>query len=417
MRILSAPFEWMPRWRERYGDPMRLPTMNGNVYLTGRPELVKQIFAGKPNSYGPFATEAISGFAGPGSLLVVSGDRHIRERKLLSAPFRGARMRALGPAMAAAARRHFDAAADGAPHRMAELARDISMEAIIRTVFGVTEDARVAEFTRALVHYLEVANPLFFFVKAAQTRWFPPWRNFERAFETLDALLQDQIDLVRASGEEETILGAMIGARYDDGTAMEDVDIKSQLRTLLFAGHDTTAITATWAVDHIGRDAALTERLRAHVDGLPDEPEAYTDSDLLEAVWKETLRLHPVVTEALRTVTSAVKLGETEVAAGDAVAASISLVHFDPAIYPEPQRFDPDRFLEHSFAAHEYLPFGGGHRRCLGAAFAGYQLQVVLGILLRHYEVTLLSSDPPKTVRRSVTLAPKDDVPIRLAKR
>lgn len=417
MRILSDPFRWMPKWVERYGDPVRLPTMNGNVFLTGRPALVKQIFAGKPDGYGPFATEAVSGFAGAGSLLVVSGQRHLAERKLLSPPFRGAQMRALGPAMAEAARRHLDAAVDEREHKMADIARDISLEAIIRTVFGVTEDERVAAFTAAINHYLEVANPLFFFVKASQTRWFPPWRAFMTAFEALDRLLQEQIDHVRSSGEDVTILGAMIAARYDDGTAMEDGDIKSQLRTLLFAGHDTTAITLTWAVDHIGRDDALTDRLRKHVDALEDSPKAYVDSELLEAVWKETLRLHPVVSEALRTVTAPMQLGEVEVPSGDAVAASISLIHFNPEIYPDPARFDPDRFLDHTFANHEYLPFGGGHRRCLGAAFAGYQLQVVLGMLLRHYEVTLADPTPPKTARRSITLVPKGDVPVVLRAR
>ncbi len=417
MRILSGPFEWLPRWCARYGDPVRLKTLNGTVWLTGRPALVKQIFAGAPAGYGPFATEAVTGFAGPGSLLAVSGERHTKERKLLSPPFRGAQMRALGPAMADAARRRFATAGDGSRCRMADLARDISLEAIIRTVFGVEEETRVAAFTTALVRYLDVANPLFFFVKAAQSRWFPPWRAFERAFATLDALLQEQIESVRRSGEDRTILGAMLAARYDDGTAMRDEDIKSQLRTLLFAGHDTTAITLTWAVDHIGRDEDLAERLREHVDGLEDTPRAYADSELLEAVWKETLRLHPVITEALRTLNSPMQLGEVEVPEGEAVAACISLIHLDPEIYPEPERFDPQRFLSKNFANHEYLPFGGGHRRCIGAAFAGYQLQVVLGILLRHYRFEVLDPVPPKTVRRSITLVPKGDVPVRLSVR
>lgn len=417
MRILSAPFKWMPRWRERHGDPMRLPTMNGTVFLTGRPELVKQIFAGKPDTYDPFATEAVSGFAGAGSLLVVTGERHLRERKLLSPPFRGSQMRALGPAMDEAARRYLDAAAAKGSCKMADVARDISLEAIIRTVFGVAEQERVASFTDAITRYLEVANPLFFFVTAAQTRWFPPWRAFEAAFAVLDALLQEQIDRVRAAGEDTTILGAMVTARYDDGSAMEDDDIKSQLRTLLFAGHDTTAITLTWAVDHIGRDAKLAAQLADHVDELEDTPEAYVGSKLLEAVWKETLRMHPVVTEALRTVIAPTRLGEVEVPAGDAVAASISLVHFDPDIYPEPHRFDPQRFIDRTFASHEYLPFGGGHRRCLGAAFAGYQLQAVLGVLLRHYRVNTIDPVPPKTIRRSITLVPKGDVPVVLERR
>jgi cytochrome P450 family 110 len=284
-------------------------------------------------------------------------------------------------------------------------------------VFGVPEDERVVAFTEAILDYLHASNPLFFFVKVAQTRWFPPWRTFLRTFERLDTLLQEQIDHCRAYPGADDILAAMLDARYADGSPMCDEDVKSELRTLLFAGHDTTAITLTWAVDHIFRDEALLHRLRAHVDSIDDDASAYAGSELLENTWKETLRLHPVVTEALRTVNTSVRLGETEVPAGEAVAACISLVHRDPELYPEPDRFDPDRFARRKYASHEYFPFGGGHRRCLGAAFAGYQLQVVLGVLLRQYEVRLLDAHPPKPVRRNVTLAPKGDVPVVFERR
>lgn len=172
----------------------------------------------------------------------------------------------------------------------------------------------------------------------------------------------------------------MVAATYEDGVPMEDEDIKGELRTLLFAGHDTTAITLAWAVDHIHRDPELRERLRDTVDALDDTPEAYAACESLEHVWRETLRLHPVATEALRTLEAPMKLGDVD-------------------------------------AAHEYLPFGGGHRRCLGAAFAGYQLQVVLGVLLRRYDLTLLDERAPETVRKNVTLGPSTDVPVRISAR
>ncbi len=407
----------MPKWREQYGDPMFLPTMNGDVYLTGQPELVKQIFATKPAVYGPFATEAISGFAGAGSMLVLSGERHRRERKLLMPPFRGSAMKALGPAMAKAARRWL-AEASGRPEcSFAEVAQSISLEAIIRTVFGVQQDTRVAEFTEAITSYLEVANPLFFFVKAAQNRWFPPWRRFVSVYDRLDALLQTQIDQVRAEGGTETILASMVSTHYEDGSPMVDEEIKGELRTLLFAGHDTTAITLAWAVDHLFRDVALLERVRGTVDALEGTPAAYASCEALENLWRETLRLHPVATEALRTLEAPMQLGGLDLPKGAVVSASISLVHRDPDIYPDPERFDPERFASRSYGPHEYLPFGGGHRRCLGAAFAGYQLQVVLGILIRDYNVDLLDPTPAKVVRKNVTLAPEPGIPAKLTRR
>jgi cytochrome P450 len=157
--------------------------------------------------------------------------------------------------------------------------------------------------------------------------------------------------------------------------------------------------------------------LREHVDSLDGSVASYAGSEVLEAVWRETLRLHPVITEVLRTCEEPMTLGDVEIPAGDVVSASICLVHLDPSLYPDPHRFDPNRFIGTKHPPYEYLPFGGGHRRCLGAAFAGYQLQVVLGVLLRDYQVQLQESTPPPPVRSNVTIAPKGEVPVVIERR
>lgn len=209
----------------------------------------------------------------------------------------------------------------------------------------------------------------------------------------------------------------MLEARYEDGEPMPDAWIRDELRTLLFAGHETTAIALAWGIDELHRNPGELAALREVVDALPESAGAYAAEAALEHAWKETLRIHPAITEALRKLEAPLVLDDREVPAGETVAACMALTHFDPELYPEPRAFRPERFGQRRFGPHEYLPFGGGHRRCLGAAFAAYELQIVLGVLLRGYAFELRSPDPPAPKRRNVTLGPADGVPVRIRPR
>jgi cytochrome P450 len=208
----------------------------------------------------------------------------------------------------------------------------------------------------------------------------------------------------------------MLGARFEDGSAMSDSDVCSQLLTLLVAGHETTATTMAWAFYGLHRDPGTLRRAREEIASLGPEPEPAQLAALpyLQAVADETLRLHPLLGEAARTVKDRYSFQGYEIPAGVTVAVSIIMIHSDPELYPEPQRFRPERFLERKFGPSEHVPFGGGHRRCIGAAFAMNEIKIVLGTLLPRFELELAEDRPLATVRRNLMLAPESGVPMIL---
>lgn len=417
IKVLRSPFVDLPRWLARYGDPFTIPTVNGTVVMTGDPALVKTIFAAPPSTYLPWGVDAVAPMLGPGSVLMLEGDRHTRERKLLMPPLHGERMRAHAQTMAEVARRHL-AAADGASRVIAmDLMQAISLEVIARAIFGAQNDAQARALEHAVLDMIAAASPMLFFMPFLQRDFagLGPWARFRRALAQLDGLLQERIDDARRHPRAD-LCGLLVAARDEDGEAMRDADIRDELRTMLFAGHETTAITLAWIIDLLHRHPEWLARVQAEIDALGPAPDpiAYTNLPTLDLVCKEVMRLYPIVTEVLRKLREPLRLGECEVPAGIGVCAGILLVHRNEALYPEPEAFRPERFAERRFAPHEYLPFGGGDRRCLGAAFASFEMRIVLGCALARHRISLLDETPPRPVRRNLTLAPGGGVPIRV---
>jgi len=417
-RILTSPREATERWIARYGDPVLVRTINGNVYMTSTPELAKTIFAADPSTFLPFAVRALLPFLGEQSVLLVGGEQHRRDRKLLMPPFHGARMRAYGRVIQDVTRRHLAAACQEGGTRMRDVAQAISLEVIVRTIFGVDDD-RVEIMAAAVRELVESAASLLLFVPSLQRSFLGigPQDTLKRRRERADALLQQQIERARTRDEGEDVLRLMLAARDEDGVGMTDAHIKDELRTLLAAGHETTATALAWAIDVVHRDRALLERLRAEVAREGVELPGSEAGPLLDAVVKETLRRYPIVSEVLRTVAKPFRLGSCDIPVGASVGVSIVGIHHRPDLYPDPDRFDPERFIAKRFGPHEYLPFGGGHRRCIGAAFAEFELRVALATALREFSFTLRQARPPRSVRRNVTLVPQGGVPVSVAHR
>jgi cytochrome P450 len=208
-------------------------------------------------------------------------------------------------------------------------------------------------------------------------------------------MLYEQIAAVRAAPPSDDVLSMLVHARYDDGTGMDDVSLRDNLRTLLFAGHDTTAIILSWALWFVHRNPAVLARLRSELDALgPDvEPDALSRISYLNAVVDETLRIRPINPETQRRLAKPWKLGEWQLPTGVTVCVNQVLLHFDPELWDRPEAFDPERFMGQPPSASIYAPFGGGNRRCLGATFARYEAAIVLGTILREYEFELLDQD------------------------
>ncbi len=422
-RFAVRPYETMRDMRARYGDPFSATALNGEIVLTSEPELIRELFANRDGElFGVFATEAITSLLGPHSLLTMFGEPHREERRLLLPPFHGERMRAYGTVMVEAARRAFAGLRPGEPFAAIDRTTDISLEAIVRAVFGVEERERVEVWQRAILATLTTAKPIFFFSKATQRAPFGlgPWARYLRAAEEADRLLTEQLERTRGhtSGRQD-ILSLMIDARYDDGSAMSDEHIRNELGTLLTAGHETTAITLAWALYAVHRHAPVKARLLAEIDALGSDPapEDLAALPYLNAVVDETLRRYPIVDSVFRLLRKPWSFGGYELPAGITIGAAIVLVHRRADLYPEPDAFRPERFLEGKPRPHEYLPFGGGHRRCIGAAFAHYEACLALATVLREFELELCEPGEVGVVRRNVTLGPRGGVKMRMSGR
>ena len=408
-RFARSPLAALDEWRTRYGDPFTIKAVNGDVVTTGRPELIKSIFSFSPDELAPFAVHAILPLAGEHSIFANQGAAHTRQRRLLMPPFHGDRMRTYNEIFAEATRRQV-ATAEG-PTKMLPLAQRISLEVISRAVFGVATEA-LEEVERAVRRLVRAANPLLLFFPALQVELagWGPMATLRRAREHIDALLQARIDAARQVQGGQDILSLLVATRDDTGRPLDEQEIKDHLRTLLFAGHETTAIVLAWAVDQLGRHPEVLDALRNEID-------ADAEPRWLPAVVYETLRLYPPASEVLRVLRTPMTLDEWTLPVGAVVSPSIHLLHRDPAIYPNPDRFQPQRFLDIKPRSEHFLPFGGGHRRCIGAAFATRELMIMVRTLVAEFDFMLLNDRPPRVVRRNVTLAPSDDVPVRFQPR
>lgn len=414
VRLMTNGDVWVPRWRDRYGDPYTLDGMNGPVVVTGRPELIRQVIAAPMDAFKPFAADVLEPLLGSSSVLLTWGERHKKDRKLLMPPFHGDRMRAYGEAIRTLTRKELDGLRAGEPFTAHALGQRLTLAVIVRVVFGVEDDERLARFCHALDEMMAAARPSFLFIRALQAPWYPPFRRFTARADEASALLLEQVQKTRARAEEgEDILSLLLSARYDDGSAMDDEDVLAQLRTLLIAGHETTAISLAWALYTVHRHPEVKARLEDELEKAGDDIDAWTTLPYLRAVCDEVLRLWPPVPEFMRTLLKPFVLGEHELPAGAAISANIELLHANQDLYPDPRAFRPERFEGRTFGPHEYAPFGGGNRRCIGAAFAHYELRIALATLLREGSFELLEESEPRAVRRNITMSPEGGVRMR----
>jgi len=285
----------------------------------------------------------------------------------------------------------------------------VTLEVILRAVFGIAEGKRQTRLRDELRRLLDmISDPrraMFLLVLGPKRiRRFPPFR---RAMERVDALVFDEIRARRGSAdlaEREDILSLLLQARHEDGREMSDRELRDELMTLLVAGHETTATALSWAIELLARHPAELARLEAEVDAGED---AY-----LDAVIKETLRLRPVISIVLRKLVEPMEIGGRLVPAGVSLAPCIYLVHRHPDVYPEPERFRPERFLESPPGTYTWIPFGGGVRRCLGGAFAEFEMQVVLRELVARRALRPGGRGPEHPVRRTITNVPGRDAEV-----
>ena len=405
---------------QRYGDTFTVRGPDGTVVTTADPELAQVIFRARHDQLGA-SVDLTEPALGPGSVFLLSGEEARREREVLAMAFARRRTARYADMMWNVAERHSREWPTDRPVLMRPALNAISLEIIVRCIFGVTEHEEVARCAALVDQYVDTFFAPMLYFEPLRGRWFRPWNRFVAAREALRGFLRGEVRACRRSSRNGgDILSLLVEARYDDGSALDDEQIIDELVTLLLAGHETTSIGMTWALYWLERTPGAARRTLDELRPLGRDPDTAAVASLpwLDAVCKESLRLHPIASRVTRQVLDTpFELGPWTIPVGLAVGVSITAIHERADLYAAPGEFRPGRFLERRYGAHEYLPFGGGIRRCPGSGFADVEMRVVLACVLQRFRIRAASAAPARPVRRSVTMAPKGDVPMWLERR
>lgn len=346
----------------------------------------------------------IEPLVGQSSLILLSGAPHRATRSILTPAFHGDSIRGYLDVIADATREEISGWAPGDRVVIGNAAQAIMLDVMIRVVFGVTDRARRAEYVRATTDMMRASTAPLMLVPwlRREIAGRGPWARLVGFRAQLDELLSEQIETQRGSGQHGgEIMELILSATDEDGNGMSDDALCDQLRTMLAAGHETSSTSLTWALYHIHRDEQVRSRL---VEELGDTatPREMVALPYLGAVIQETLRMHPPVPIVLRRLTGPLTVAGVARAAGDVVGIALPALHFNPEIWQRPKGFDPDRFLVRKPSPFEYAPFGGGYRRCIGAALAQAELAVSIGIIINTVQLREPAGERRKKVPRAV---------------
>jgi cytochrome P450 len=415
---LFAPIQFMEACRRRFGDAfsVRFVGFEAPMVMLADPQAIRALYAEPAHGLPPGRTVALRPIMGARSVLLLVGPAHLERRRLMLPAFHGERVRAYEATM----REIVEAEIDRWPLRD-ELAlharmRAITLEVILRVVFGVTDHARLERLRELLPRLLDgtASIALSLRVMLARRRGRPdPLASFADLNAEIDQVLMDDIAARRDAGgggddERGDVLSLLLAARFEDGSAMSDRELRDQLVTLLLAGHETTATALAWTFDLLVHAPATLDRLTAEL--RVGDGEGY-----LRAVITEALRLRPVVPLAGRQLARELRIDGLTLPVGTDVTPAIWLAHTRPDLYPQPYDFRPERFLDHAPATYGWIPFGGGIRRCLGVAFAELEMRVVLSSVLARLDLTPVSGRSERVQRRNITFSPRHGTRVRAA--
>ena len=403
--LLRFRHQFVPALHRRYGDVFSIELMpeGRRLVFFNRPEHVKEIFAGDPEVFHAGKGNAILGpVMGEHSLLLVDSTQHKRARRLLMPAFNGHALRGYEDLVVGLAKTEVGRWQPGRPFESLERMNALTLEIILQVVFGVTDEARLAEL-RPLVNRTVNIPPLVFLGWGfPRLQKLGPWRRTVENQIELDRVIFGVIAERRSApdlADRSDVLSRLLQVRDDDGAGLTDEELRDQLVTLLLAGHETTATALAWSLHELGKDPAQEARAR---DAATAGDDAY-----LEAVLKESMRVHPVIPMVVRHLMEPATVGGIDLPKGANVAASIILAHESESSHPDHTAFRPERFLDGEVATNTWIPFGGGVRRCIGAGFSLMEGVAVLREVLSTYDVGLPpgATEVPKV--RNITSVPR----------
>ncbi|MEA5509628.1 cytochrome P450 [Crocosphaera sp. UHCC 0190] len=417
-KLIFYPLNYLDDYGQKYGDIFAVGNQKNPLVYVSNPQGIQAIFSAdktlfKSGGGGGF----IQTLLGDNSLLLLQGEKHQRERKLLTPPFHGERLQTYGKLICDITQDVTQKLKVNQSFLVREVMQDITLKVILQAVFGLYSGERYEQLQQLLGSMLEFfsypGNGAIIFFSSLQKDWgnWTPWGRFLRTKAKVDELLYAEIRERRQqqnySGDD--ILTLLMLATDETAKPMSDEELHDELITLLIAGHETTASTLSWALYWIHYYPKIEEKLRSHLLNLGEAPNLYDILKLpyLEAICNETLRIYPVVLNTFfRMLQEPLELMGYQFEPGTVFAPSIYLVHHREDIYPQPKQFRPERFLEKQFSPYEYLPFGGGIRRCIGMELAKMEMKLVLATILSQFCLKLTSRRSLKPVRRGLTVAP-----------
>jgi cytochrome P450 len=397
---------FVPAMHRRYGDvfTVRIVPAGSALVLFTRPEHTKQIFAGDPELFHAGKGNGILGpIMGEHSLLLQDSSEHKRARKLLMPAFNGAALHGYESVVTALAKEEIARWTPGTAFRSLDRMNALTLEVILRVVFGVTDESRLAELRPLVNRTVNVSPAVLLGWGYPFLQKFGPWKATVQNQRALDKVMYAEIAERRAAGdlhERTDVLSRLLAHGGDDGDEpLSDAELRDQLVTLLLAGHETTATALAWTLYELGRDRAQLDKAQAAAGSGDD---AY-----LEAVLKESMRLHPVIPMVVRHLMAPARIGDIDLPVGTNIGPSILITHAREDNHPGPTEFRPERFTEGHMAANTWIPFGGGVRRCIGAGFSLMEGVAVLREVLAAYDVSLPegAKDVPKV--RNITSVPR----------
>lgn len=421
------PVGYMEKNFQKYGDIFEAQVSWGSfdpLIMVQEPKALQYMLthdAGQKFTTPGEFNKILEPLIGRQNLILLSGNEHRRRRQLVMPPFHGERLKAYGEIIQNLAYELVEQWSALDSFQVRDGMQKITMRVILQAVFGLNQGERYDRIEASLSQRLNmtdspIASLMVFFpwLQKDFGAW-SPGAKIEELKEETDRLLFAEIEERRANLDPDRadILSLLLMAEDEDGNGLSDQDLRDELMTLLLAGHETTATALTWAMYWIHSFPEVKEKLLAELDEVadPSDPSAFLKLPYLTAVCNETLRIHPVAMLTFpRRVEEPMTMCGYQLEPGMLLMGSIYLLHQREDLYPNPKQFRPERFLERQFSPYEFMPFGGGVRRCVGAALAQYEMKIILGTILSELDLALLNQKPVRPARRGITLAQGNSV-------
>ena len=393
---------------------LSMPGLN-QVLMTTSPSGAAEIFSAPTSELTSSLPSPLEPLLGSSSLILLQGEAHSQERKMIKPAFQGACLRSYVPLIHNAVNNTIDRHHFPATLNVQSFMQEVTLDVIIEVVFGVTNEERKGRYQNAIRDLLNTFTPPIMLFPFVRRKMFGigPWDRFVHARAEFDALIIEDIDRAKKQTEpRDDILSTLVNLQDEDGIPLPEDHIRDELTTLLAAGHETTANSLTWAIQLISCNPNVKTKLIDEIMTLPENAaiEHVMKLKYLDAVIKEVLRVHPVVPLVLRSVVSDHTLMGYELKSGTYAGIASYALHMNPKVWDKPEEFIPERFIENDYRPNEYVPFGGGTKKCLGYGFALFEMKSVLFKLYRHTKIRIESTKIVEAAIQGITLGPKQKI-------